>query len=359
MRIQYLGVSMETLQHGIVGNRHIAHFLWRPFVGDALQLGTGNGDDSSVTRMKIHLHLTVYHFKVFQIGRFGKLVFTFHIDIIHQDVFILTYQFESSRTFHRFRGLLLVVGFFLPLSRSQWTGSCYPDAVSMSFGFIKQVVDSIFIYDITVYARFLVFRDEKRFRFTFQVGKFFIGISIINHICPITIFHWPINQVFSGFRIEDSLRSPYPFQFFLAGITFLHIDDRMVPVHQVCRFQQHHGTIGVPSIVRNHIGNHHIECLSIFATQDMRVAHATGRTDDFGINDRFVVIQCPIGISVRTYRIAYGFLADVVTCKIGKEISYVIFFGYIVLTIGRLLCSCQPGHKTSQKESKDFVFHNN
>ena len=39
-----------------------------------------------------------------------------------------------------------------------------PDAVSMSFGFIKQVVDSIFIYDITVYARFLVFRDEKRFR---------------------------------------------------------------------------------------------------------------------------------------------------------------------------------------------------
>ena len=27
MRIQYLGVSMETLQHGIVGNRHIAHFL--------------------------------------------------------------------------------------------------------------------------------------------------------------------------------------------------------------------------------------------------------------------------------------------------------------------------------------------
>ena len=63
----------------------------------------------------------------------------------------------------------------------------------------------------------------------------------------------------------------------------------------------------------------------------MRIAHTTGRTDDFGINDRFVVIQCPIGISVRTYRIAYGFLADVVTCKIGKEISYVIFFGYIVL----------------------------
>ena len=59
----------------------------------------------------------------------------------------------------------------------------------MSFGFIKQVVDSIFIYDITVYARFLVFRDEKRFRFTFQVGKFFIGISIINHICTITIFN--------------------------------------------------------------------------------------------------------------------------------------------------------------------------
>ena len=27
MRIQYLRVSMETLQHGIVGNRHIAHFL--------------------------------------------------------------------------------------------------------------------------------------------------------------------------------------------------------------------------------------------------------------------------------------------------------------------------------------------
>ena len=142
-----------------------------------------------MTRMKIHLHLTVYHFKVFQIGRFGKLVFTFHIDIIHQDVFILTYQFESSRTFHRFRGLLLVVGLFLPLTGSKRTSGRYLDPVSVPFSFIKQMKDSVFKDDIAVNARFLVLGDKKRFRLSFQIGKIPVGIGIINHVRAAIVLH--------------------------------------------------------------------------------------------------------------------------------------------------------------------------
>ena len=298
--------------------------------------------------MKIHLHLTVYHFKVFQIGRFGKLVFTFHIDIIHQDVFILTYQFESSRTFHRFRGLLLVVGLFLPLTGSKRTSGRYLDPVSMPFGFIKQMEDSVFKDDIAIDARFLILGSKKRFRLSFQIGEILVGIGIINHVRAVTVFHRPINHIFSGFRVKDSLRCPHPFQFLLSGITLLHIDDGRSPIHQIGGFQQHHGTVGVPAVVRNHISHHHIESLSILATQNVRVTHATGRADDFGVDDRLVVVQRPVSVSIRAYRITYGFLADVVTCEIGKEISYVIFFGYIVLFENSLLRPCHPRQQTGK-----------
>lgn len=105
--------------------------------------------------------------------------------------------------------------------------------------------------------------------------------------------------------------------------------------------------IGILFIVRNYIGNYYIECFFVFVMQDMWIVYIIGRIDDFGINDRFVVIQCLIGIFVCIYCIVYGFFVDVVICKIGKEISYVIFFGYIVLIIGRLLCFCQLGYKIS------------
>ena len=42
---------------------------------------------------------------------------------------------------------------------------------------------------------------------------------------------------------------------------------------------------------RNHIGNDHIECFSIFTTKDMRVAYSSRRTDLAGVDDRLVSVE--------------------------------------------------------------------
>src|SRR5699024_4580607 len=47
-----------------------------------------NRHDSTVARMKIHADGMVYYLEIVQVGTFRKLVFSFHINIIHQDVLI-------------------------------------------------------------------------------------------------------------------------------------------------------------------------------------------------------------------------------------------------------------------------------
>ena len=66
--------------------------------------------------------------------------------------------------------------------------------------------------------------------------------------------------------------------------------------------------------------------MTILTSQNMRVAHTTGRTDHFRIKNGLAVIQCPICISIHTYGITYSFFTDVVTCKVGEQISHIIFF---------------------------------
>ena len=151
----------------------------------------------------------------------------------------------------------------------------------MSFRLIEKMIYPVFIHDITIYTRLFVLRDKKRFRFSFQVRKIFIGIRIINYVYPTSILHGPVYHVLSNLLIINSLRSPYTFQLFLSRITLLHINDRMRPVYQVSRFQQHHRTVRIPTIIRHHIGQYHIKSLTVFSSQDMRVAHATGRADYF------------------------------------------------------------------------------
>ena len=73
---------MESGQYRVV--RYCTQFgRLAPFICDADQLIARDRNNRSVTGMEVHLHFTVYHFEVFQIGSFRKLIFAFHVYIIH------------------------------------------------------------------------------------------------------------------------------------------------------------------------------------------------------------------------------------------------------------------------------------
>ena len=50
----------------------------------------------------------------------------------------------------------------------------------------------------------------------------------------------------------------------------------------------------------------------------MRIAYATGRADDFGIDNWFVVIQCLVSITVFTNGISHSFFINVITGEVNK-----------------------------------------
>lgn len=63
----------------------------------------------TVAWMEIHTNGMVNHFEVFQISTFRKLVFAFHIHIIHQDILIRANQWKDARTLYCILRLLLIV----------------------------------------------------------------------------------------------------------------------------------------------------------------------------------------------------------------------------------------------------------
>ena len=211
----------------------------------------------------------------------------------------------------------------------------------MSLCLIEQVENTVFIDNIPVNTWFLILRNEEWLRFTNQICKVVIGIRIVDDIGSTGILHRPVHHIFSGFRVENRLRCPNTFQLFLSFIAFLHVDDGMRPVYKVIGLQQHHRTVWIPTIVRYHICHHHIKGMTILTSQNMRVAHTTGRTDHFRIKNGLAVIQCPICISIHTYGITYSFFTDVVTCKVGEQISHIIFFNDRMLLGKRRQCHCQ------------------
>ena len=81
----------------------------------AFQLFSGDGYHCAVTWVEVHTDGMVYYFEVFEVGTFRKLVFAFHIYIVHQDVLVRACQREDARAFHGFFRLLLIVIGFLPL----------------------------------------------------------------------------------------------------------------------------------------------------------------------------------------------------------------------------------------------------
>ena len=80
---------MKTGKNRIVG-QFTQFGRLSPFVCDTLQFASGDGDDGAVAWVEVHFYLIVDDLEVFQVCCFCKLIGPFHIDIIHQDVFILS-----------------------------------------------------------------------------------------------------------------------------------------------------------------------------------------------------------------------------------------------------------------------------
>ena len=51
-----------------------------------------------------------------EVGGFRKFITLVHVDVVHEDILVLTDQFECAGTFHGILCLLLVVGLFVPFA---------------------------------------------------------------------------------------------------------------------------------------------------------------------------------------------------------------------------------------------------
>ncbi len=60
-----------------------------PLLLKTVVFGLGDRDDGAVARMEVHRYLMVNNLEILQIGGLGKLILAVHVDVIHQDVFIL------------------------------------------------------------------------------------------------------------------------------------------------------------------------------------------------------------------------------------------------------------------------------
>ena len=93
-------------------------------------------------------------------------------------------------------------------------------------------------------------------------------------------------------------------------------------------FSENHGTVGTPSI-----GWKPYLSLPYRKSCHPRNEGYAGRglppggADDFRVDYRFIIIQCPVGITVHAYSIAHSFFIATIPSEISEQISYIIFFG--------------------------------
>ena len=100
--------------------------------GEAQELVACDGYHGAVARVEVHAYGMVDDLEMLQVCGLCELVSTFHVDIIHQDVFLLSDELERAGTFHGVLGLLLVVGVFCPVARGERTSGGCLDAVAVS-----------------------------------------------------------------------------------------------------------------------------------------------------------------------------------------------------------------------------------
>ena len=170
------------------------------------------------------------------------------------------------------------------------------------------MVDAIAQHDVAVDAREAVLGYEQRLRLALQICERVIGIGVIYHVGAVAVLHRPVDHIFTGLGIIDRLRSPYALEFLLPLVAFLHVDDRMRPVHKIGRAHQHHCAVGVPTVVRDHVGSHHVERAPVFAAQDMRITHAARGAYLLGVEHGASAVQSTVVEAVVAYGKAYCLL---------------------------------------------------
>ena len=87
-----------------------------PFLHKSVQFCLCYGDDAAVSWMEIHVDGTVGETEMTEVCGFREMVLSFHVDVVHEYVFVLSDEAESARTLYGFRGQLLVAGFFCSAS---------------------------------------------------------------------------------------------------------------------------------------------------------------------------------------------------------------------------------------------------
>ena len=141
------------------------------------------------------------------------------IKIIHQDIFIAIIQLEDTRPFNHNRCIRIGIQIgkiLFPRSFQRFTGCLLnPVFKLLSFrvfgiSFIKEVIKSVFVNNITINTAKL--GTEQQCRFFFKSRKIFIGIRAIKIQFVIVMEAYrKIYEIFTGFMVIKYLRRPYPF----------------------------------------------------------------------------------------------------------------------------------------------------
>ena len=142
-----------------------------------------------MTRMEVHLHITVEHLEIDEVGCLAEFIATFHIDVIHENVLIRADELEDARAFDGICCLLLVFSIFNPFSRCQAACDGSLDAIAVAFGLIEEMEDTILENYISIDAREFILRDEEGLRLAFKIGKFRISICIVYDVGAIAMLH--------------------------------------------------------------------------------------------------------------------------------------------------------------------------
>ena len=98
----------------------------------------------------------------------------------------------------------------------------------------------------------------------------------------------------------------------------------MGPVHQVRTLHQHHAAVAAPSVAGAHVGNHHVEGLAVFASEDMWVSHTLGEGDGVAADDGETAIERGVVVAVIAEGITDLFFFRSVAREIREEIGHVL-----------------------------------
>ena len=91
------------------------------------------------------------------------------------DVGVAVYEAKYRRPFHSLGGLLLVVVVLGPLARGERLCGGQFEAVAMSLGFVKHVVQTILKNDVAIDAGASRFGEKQCLGFPLQVGKVLVA----------------------------------------------------------------------------------------------------------------------------------------------------------------------------------------